>query len=264
MGENKLVTFKRVRIFILLTLLIAVAGGTYYQQNLTANWLRPLQITIYPINGDGSSETRDFIRAIKPNDYSSIGRFFREEAEAFKLLYSPVLNITVGQEISSVPPAPPPYSEGRLAIARWSLALRKWVYDQTGSFGLDSRHIRVFVIYHHGRKNQTLAHSFGLQKGLIGVVNAFANEEQKDQNKVVVAHELLHTLGATDKYDANGMPVYPDGYAEPERDPLLPQEYAEIMAGRYAVSEEEAKIPLSLDQSVIGPKTAQEINWVGN
>jgi len=34
----------------------------------------------------------------------------------------------------------------------------------------------------------------------------------------VIAHELLYTLNATDKYDLNtGLPIFPNGYAEPER-----------------------------------------------
>ena len=58
----------------------------------------------------------------------------------------------------------------------------------------------------------------GLQKGLIGVVNAFASDEQAAQNNVVIAHELLHTVGATDKYDPRtNQPSHPDGYAEPDR-----------------------------------------------
>lgn len=259
--KQTILTFRRLRIFILLVLLVAVAGGTYIQRNLTANWLRPLSVTIYPINGDGKKETRAFINSLGAGEYASIGQFFREEAEAFSLQYAPTIYFNIGPEISGLPPLPPRYSEGRFAIARWSLGLRKWVYDKTDSFGLDARHVRIFVIYQQAQENQALAHSFGLQKGLIGVVHAFATEQQKDQNKVIIAHELLHTLGATDKYEANGMPRYPDGFAEPEKQPLYPQEFAEIMAGRYAVSEEEAQIPMSLDQSVIGPATAREINW---
>jgi hypothetical protein len=261
MASGKLVTFKRVRIGVLLAVLVAVAGGTYYQRTLTTNWLRPLQVTIHPINGDRDSRTAAFIRKLAADDYEIIGRFFREEAEAYQLPYAPILNIRLESEIAGVPPAPPPQTAGRFAIGRWSLALRKWVYEHTGSIGLDARHIRLFVIYQQGAKNRALSHSYGLQKGLIGVVNAFADENQKLQNKVVITHELLHTLGATDKYDRFGMPIHPQGYAEPDKQPLYPQEFAEIMAGRYAVSDSEAEIPQSLDQSVIGPYTANEINW---
>ena len=44
----------------------------------------------------------------------------------------------------------------------------------------------------------------------------------------IVAHELCHPLGATDKYD--GVSVWPQGYVEPDREPRYPQRKAEIMA----------------------------------
>ena len=220
-----------------------------------------MSITVYPINGDSSAETSAYIRALKADEFSGIGTFLVGEAEAFKLMYKPIINVTSGEEISGLPPVPP-FHDGRFAIARWSLGLRHWVYQKTSSFGLDARHIRIFVIYVKSRKNRTLAHSYGLQKGLIGVVYAFADEAQRDQNKVIIAHELLHTLGATDKYDGRGFPLYPDGYAEPDKNPLLPQEFAEIMAGRLAESEEEARTPDSLAQCIIGAKTAREIKWL--
>jgi hypothetical protein len=95
---------------------------------------------------------------------------------------------------------------------------------------------------------------------MVGIVNAFANRRQTQINNVVIAHEFLHTLGATDKYDpGSGQPLYPSGYAEPERTPLVPQRYAEIMGGRIAESESEAMMPMSLSYVVIGLETAREI-----
>ena len=81
-------------------------------------------------------------------------------------------------------------------------------------------------------------------------------------NNIVIAHEFLHTVGATDKDDlANDQPQFPDGYADPQRTPLVPQDQAEIMAGRRMLSETEWEMPDSLRSVVIGPKTALEINW---
>jgi hypothetical protein len=81
-------------------------------------------------------------------------------------------------------------------------------------------------------------------------------------NDVVIAHELLHTLGATDKYDlATGLPSHPAGYAEPERAPLHPQSHAELMGGRIPLSGSRAETPESLRRVVIGPATAREIGW---
>jgi hypothetical protein len=77
-----------------------------------------------------------------------------------------------------------------------------------------------------------------------------------------MAHEVLHTLGATDKYDpVTNMPIFPFGYAEPDRAPLHPQDKAELMGGRVPRSPREAEIPRDLSQVVIGPATALEIGW---
>jgi hypothetical protein len=82
-------------------------------------------------------------------------------------------------------------------------------------------------------------------------------------NNIVIAHEFLHTLGASDKYDLEtDAPVFPHGYADPEQEPLHPQERAEVMAGRRALTEREWEMPETLRSVVIGPLTAREINWM--
>ena len=77
---------------------------------------------------------------------------------------------------------------------------------------------------------------------------------------MVIAHELLHTFGASDKYDpATLQPLWPAGYAEPDSEPRLPQRYAEIMGGRIPLAAGRAEIPDSLADTVIGNATAGEI-----
>ena len=49
--------------------------------------------------------------------------------------------------------------------------------------------------------------------------------------------------------------------AAPLADPLYPQQRAELMAGRIALGQQEAAIPDSLRETVIGPATALEIGW---
>jgi hypothetical protein len=95
---------------------------------------------------------------------------------------------------------------------------------------------------------------------MVGVVNAFAGRRQAGTNNVIIAHEFLHTLGATDKYDpSSGQPDIPAGIAEPNRNPRYPQRFAEIMGGRIAISESDAMVPKSLKYVVIGDQTAREI-----
>ena len=115
-------------------------------------------------------------------------------------------------------------------------------------------------IFH--REGRVLEHSFGLPEGLIGVANGFAVARAEPQNAVVIAHEILHTAGATDKYDEQGLPRSPEGYAEPGRQPLFPQTHAELMAGSVPLSATEARLPIGLDECVVGPATAREVKWI--
>jgi hypothetical protein len=97
---------------------------------------------------------------------------------------------------------------------------------------------------------------------LLGIAHLFAAAHMAGSNQVVIAHELLHTLGATDKYDfATNQPRYPDGFAEPDRSPRYPQDFAELMGGRIPESASESRTPESLDQVLIGALTATEIGW---
>jgi hypothetical protein len=140
--------------------------------------------------------------------------------------------------------------------------MRWWAW-RNDSYRGPKPQVKVFVLYHDPNRVDRVAHSVGLEKGMIGVVNAYAAKRMARQNNVIIAHELMHTLGASDKYDlATNLPRHPEGYAEPQRQPLHPQEAAEIMGGRIPVSETEAEIPTSLADVVVGTATAREIRWL--
>ena len=57
-------------------------------------------------------------------------------------------------------------------------------------------------------------------------------------------------------------PLYPSGFAEPDRQPRYPQSLTEIMAGRFAIDSQTFDMPGSLDEARVGPATALEIRWV--
>jgi hypothetical protein len=96
----------------------------------------------------------------------------------------------------------------------------------------------------------------------MALAHLYAGANASGTNQVVLTHELLHTLGATDKYDrTTGAPLVPVGLGDPELSPLFPQTTAEIMAGRIAVSTADGVMPDSLGSVVVGPDTAREIGW---
>lgn len=253
--------FKKVRVAILLLILINVGVGAWLTRARTTSWERPLRVAVFPIAADASPATGSYIAALTTETFASVDDFFREEGKRYGLTLSHPVEVRVAHRVDGLPP-PPPYGESGLSVLLWSLQMRFWAW-QHGEVEGPAPHVRMFVIFHDPKLSTTVPHSLGLQKGLIGVVHAFASEEQTAQNKVVVAHELLHTVGATDKYDpATNLPVFPDGYGDPDQQPLLPQRFAEIMAGRVAVSKTEAEMPANLGAVLVGTATAREINWV--
>jgi hypothetical protein len=253
-------TFRRIRILLLLGVLAAAISFTWLEQSMVRSWRAPLDVVVIPINGDGSEKAAATIRGLRASDFDDINSFLERETARYGVKQSPAMQVTLRPELEAKPPAPP--SDGSvLKTVFWSLQLRWWVYRQSDSRLPQLGTIKLFVLYHAPQGNVALEHSLGLQKGLIGVVHAFADPGQRHQNNIVIAHELLHTLGATDKYAAGGMPIYPQGYAEPELPQHLPRHQAEIMAGRLVSRAGRVVMPPSLEQCVIGAMTAREINF---
>jgi hypothetical protein len=252
--------FKAIRIFILLLILAAVALGTWRAQTRSVEWKYALPVNVYLINGDDSEASAEYLKGLTLADFKPIETFMQEEAARYGHASRASVAVRLAGILASQPPEPP-RNGSALKVIIWSLKMRWWSYRNADSKGPGTQ-VNLFLLYFDPVRTNRLAHSTGLQKGLIGRVNVFASHDMASQNNVVIAHEFLHTLGATDKYDpASNLPLYPEGYAIPEQVPLLPQRFAEIMAGRTPVSENKAEIPAGLQESVIGEKTAMEINW---
>ena len=253
--------FKAFRILILLVILAAVGLGTMRAKSRSVEWKYALPVNIYLINADQSDTTAEYIRGLTLANFQPIEKFMREEAVRYDRGDRASIELRMGPTLTVQPPAPPKYGNS-LEIMWWSLKMRWWSYRYADTRGSGPQ-VKLALLYYDPAKTPHLEHSTGLQKGLIGRVNVFASREMAAQNNVVITHEFMHTLGATDKYDlSTNLPAFPEGYAQPEQTPLYPQQFAEIMAGRIPLSETAAEIPGSLYNTLIGDKTAQEINWV--
>ena len=247
---------------LLLYVLVMVALGAWLARARSTDWDNTLRVTIYPVNGDGSEQAQRYIDALDRDTFAAVARFLEREGERYGITLPDPLRIEVATQVSERPPEPPAARQ-IVGVMAWSLKLRYYAWRQQRADGLPAPDIRMFVLYHNTEDNPRLAHSLGLKEGLIGVVNAYASRHESARNNVVLAHELLHTLGATDKYDpATNLPHFPDGYAQPDASPRWPQTRAEIMGGRIPLSETEAEMPDRLSQTVVGARTAREIRWL--
>jgi hypothetical protein len=254
--------FKAIRIAILLAVLLFVATGTWLSQARSTDWNNSLWVKVYPINADGTDVVDRYIATLEVSDFAGIEEFLAREVGRYGKTLERPLRMELGTPVGEQPPAVEPGS-GVFGVMSWSLKLRWWAWRTAGEQDKITPDVRMFVRYHRPDDGFRLENSVGLQKGMVGIVNARASRRHTGPNNVIIAHEFMHTLGATDKYDiATGVPLAPDGLAEPDRKPLYPQRRAEIMGGRIAITSDEAIIPKSLDYAVIGPATAREIRLV--
>jgi len=254
--------FKAIRIGILLFILFFVAVNTWLTQSRSTDWDNSLWVKIYPINADGSDASDSYINSLGIDDFADIETFITREANRYGKTIRQPLRVELGSPIKEQPPQMEP-GPGRLDVMLWSLKMRWWADDTAGAQDSIEPDVRIFVRYHQPENLLVLENSVGLQKGMVGIVNAYTGRLHRGSNNVIIAHEFLHTLGATDKYDpGSGQPIPPDGLADPNLAPLYPQTNAEIMGGRIALAADDAVIPKSLKYAVIGPLTASEINLI--
>ena len=254
--------FRYLRIAILLTILVIVAGNQWLTSSRLSSWDRTLWVTIYPVLADPGEGVLRYAESLEAESFGDINAFFAQQMKRYGVPLEKPVFIQLANPLTTLPPDLPVESSG-LKVALWSLKMRWWSWRNSSQNGLIPDHARIYVLYQTGDPNTLLERSVGVKNGSYGIVNALASPQMAARNNIVISHELLHILGATDKYDLyTGQPVLPDGLANPGQSPLYPQERAEIMSGRIATSDYQWRRPPSLKFCVVGPKTAAEIGWI--
>jgi hypothetical protein len=254
--------FKRLRIAVLLYVLLFVAAAQFFAAQRSTDWNDTLWVDVYPVNGDGRVSTQRYLANLDAAEFNAVEQFFAAEAKRYGVVPSPPFRVLLAPQYTE--PLPQlPASSSPLATIWWSLKMR-WTAEKVDWLGSrPSPDVIVFAVFHEAADTAVLDRSTALEKGLIAVTNLFADRAARASNQVVLAHELLHTLGATDKYGGPAnMPRFPEGFADPDASPRLPQAKAELMAGRVPIDANRAEIPASLRQVVIGKTTAAEIGWL--
>lgn len=255
--------WKWLRIILLSFILMKVIQQSY-AESLALHWQKKLYVAVYPINGastpDARKEVNAHIQSLSDDDFEGISQYFAKQAAHYQMHIKRPFEFKLGKEIDFAPPSPPE-TDNPVAVMFWSLGLRAYAWSMTPETMVNPD-IKLYLVYHDPNTSPALGISTALEKGRVGRLNLYADRAYHEKNKVVIAHELLHTLKATDKYDLHtNQPIFPHGYAEPQKQPLLPQQMTELMGGRTPVTHEHAVMPESLEQTMIGQQTAKEIGW---
>jgi hypothetical protein len=259
--------FFYIRVGVLLAILVGVllwAWRDVRSRRARNEWDHTLTVAILlvrlePIDDVAITALRKQLPALEDRLSAELARYRPGAPRPFRFeLKDPI-------DGTAPPPAPP--GDGPIDLAKYAYALGSYVDDVDKRAGVDASlyDVRIYVALRRPRQAEvTLAEGRSEQGGRVGVVEVELDTDAEGAHLplVVVAHELMHTLGATDKYDANGRTIVPLGLAEPDRVPVFPQRYAEIMARNRPLSATEEKVPDSFDQVAVGPVTAREIGWL--
>jgi len=255
----------RVRVFILLAVLVMVAGYAArdaYVRRARTDWERTLLVAVVVLE----------VEPVQDSALASFGArlpVLQEKLALEARRYRPELNLPFEFQLFGPVEVrePPPEPKGDSFFELGAHAFRQWRYlrkiDEHAGVASGAYDGRLYVTVRPPKSSdKSLVEGFSQEGGRIGTVNVELNDEMVDLALLVVAHELLHTLGATDKYDASGHAVVPHGLADPELRPLYPQTHVEIMARNRPLALGKEVTPESLDELRVGSKTAMEIGWL--
>ncbi len=252
---------RQLRILILLLVLLGVAVPAAWYHYKLWSWKTPIVVALIPIAADDHPGTRAWLQRLGADDFVPVEQFFSREASRYGFHLLRPITLQWRDPVDSLPPDIPE-QRGVLDMILWSLRFRWWAWQNTPQYGFEPADLTLFLLYRTPVHNVEFSHSYALRKTRAGVVKAFAGRPWQGRNRVVLVHELLHLFGASDKYDlATGKPLFPQGYADPDQQPLYPQHMAEIMAGRRAISPHRVVMAEGLHQVLIGPVTAVEMGW---
>ena len=253
----------KLRLWLLLGLLLIVVLVARCTGGPEPDWSRTLVVAVHPYaaGSDEDSDEGDLSQWTRfgQDRLDAISEFFAREAQRHNPGIEKPFRLVLGDELDRAPDAPS--DGGVLARIRWGFRMRWWRWRLGRE--VNQSDILVVARFQSTPPAGDVLHSVGSADLGMVVANVPAAEAQHDYAQVLLAHEILHTVGALDLYDpATGLPIFPAGYAEPNREPRYPQEQAELMAGRIPLAPGRATQATDLSQVTIGRRTAREIGWV--
>ena len=257
--------FFRARVAVLLVILASVllyAWKDISGRRARNDWERTLQVGLVivrlgPVDDASVSALRDRARALEDALAAEYARHRGKGAVR-------PFEVIVFGPVDSAEPPPSPEGDGVVDLLRFAYAKSRYTARIDAAAGVATRGLdsRIYLLARPGHAHGTnFVEGLSEQGGRSGFVEVDLDPTMVDFALFVFTHELCHTLGATDKYDASGATMIPEGLAEPDADPRFPQRFVEVMARGRPLAPGKERAPDRLDELRIGPRTAEEIGW---
>lgn len=245
---------------VLLTLVLLFAWGR--MRRLTSDWSSPTSVAFVLV--DASSRGLDPAAVeLLFERVPILEQRLHQEFERYRGAAEPPFHLSLLGPVTSDVPAPRLGSAGFLDLIVYNFELWRFSRrcDQLSGMDTDAFQVKVYLQARAPTGDRLAVEGASQQGGPIGTVDVELSESSVDFALFVAAHELLHTRGATDKYGPDGLALYPDGFAEPDKQPLFPQSGIEIMARGRPIDAHHEEAPHHLDEITVGDATAAEIGW---
>jgi hypothetical protein len=238
------------------------AGADHYQRQARTAWHRSVNVALVlverePINPGTILLLNQRVRALQRRLASEYRRYGGRDFTPFSF------EVTGPVKVDQAPPQA--HGQGLLGLFTETYERWRWTRDIDARAGVErgAYDARIYLVMKPAKGGLAFVEGESEYGGRVGVAQADIDPEMIDFALIVAAHELMHTLGASDKYDAEGRAVFPGGFAEPERLPLYPQPGAEIMARNLPLAPSSERPPNTLDELFVGDATAREVGWRG-
>jgi hypothetical protein len=246
---------RRLRLGILLAMLAAVslwAAVVHHRHASRTRWLRPLDVAVVLLTTGDAVDTQNW-----QDGLGELERWIGGEMARYRRVIDdpPVRFELYGPLTVKAAPRFVPDDDGWWTRVRhaWSSWRELSALDARAHLGHER--VRIYVMLEASAPSVEGAGEVG---GDSGFVRATLDPDLS-MALTATAHELFHCLGATDKYDAAGHALAPEGWVEPSRG--LPQRFAEIMVGEVPLTPQKGALPRSLDEVRVGAATAVELHW---
>ena len=256
--------FYRVRVTLLSILLVGVllwAGNDWWRRRERLAWQRPLRVALVLVEREPVAEAT--LKALTSRAFE-LERRLTSEYHRYRESPSAPFSLVVQGPVTANRDAPRVGEQDLAGLVRHTYTRWRWTREVDQRAGVASRgyDARIYLVLKPARRGQpAFVEGESEAGGRVGVALADIDEDMIDFALFVAAHELFHTLGATDKYDARGNARYPEGFADPARQPRFPQPGAELMARSVPLSSTAERPPNTLDELWVGTATAREIGW---
>jgi hypothetical protein len=256
-----------VRVYVLLAALAGTLLWAWHDvraRRQRTEWQRPVEVSVALV--ELGQVDRPSLIALRQS-FPALEKRLAVESHRFgKSLARPIAFTIFGPvAVDRPPPADP--DDSLVSLARHAYEQWRWTRAVDRGSGLESAGFdsRIYVVVRAPSDSaRSWVEGSSEQGGRVGVARIELARCSVSLALFVVTHELFHTLGATDKYDAQGRALIPQGLVEPNRAPLYPQRFAEVMTRNLVLAPGAERPPESLSELGVGDETAREIGWLSS